>query len=101
MGHEWVPERTPEGAERSGALQAKRRVVRTGSRGTIGRTRELNQLSRLNEAKRNESRVRMRLRHPVGLDPRFTRLLNYYNDDRGLADTLAVIAAMVLGEEVS
>ena len=26
MGDEWVPERTPEGAERSGALAAKRRV---------------------------------------------------------------------------
>jgi hypothetical protein len=36
LGHEWVPERTPEGAERSGALEAKRRVVRAGSRGTIG-----------------------------------------------------------------
>jgi hypothetical protein len=35
LGHEWVPERTPEGAERSGALGAKRRVVRTGSRVTI------------------------------------------------------------------
>jgi hypothetical protein len=36
LGHEWAPERTPVGAKRSGALGAKRRVVRTGSRGTIG-----------------------------------------------------------------
>ena len=41
LGHEWVPERTPEGAERSGALAAKRRVVRTGSRGTIVSTGKL------------------------------------------------------------
>lgn len=39
LGHEWVPDRTPGGAERSGALEAKRRVVRTGSRGTIGSER--------------------------------------------------------------
>jgi len=36
LGHEWVPERTPGWAKRSGALEAKRRVVRAGSRGTIG-----------------------------------------------------------------
>jgi hypothetical protein len=41
LGHEWVPERTPEGAERSEALGAKRRVVRTGSRGTIVSTGKL------------------------------------------------------------
>lgn len=34
------PESTPEGAERSGALGAKRRVVRTGSRVTIVHTEE-------------------------------------------------------------
>jgi hypothetical protein len=28
--------RTPEGAKRSAAVEAKRRLVRTGSRGTIG-----------------------------------------------------------------
>jgi len=33
---EWVPERTPEGAKRSAAVEAKRRLVRVGSRGTIG-----------------------------------------------------------------
>jgi hypothetical protein len=33
-----VPERTPEEAERSAAVDAKRRLVRTGSRGTIVRT---------------------------------------------------------------
>lgn len=38
LGHEWVPERTPEGAERSVAVDAKRRLVRTGSRGTIVHT---------------------------------------------------------------
>jgi len=36
LGHEWVPERTPEGAKRSAAVEAKRRLVRAGSRGTIG-----------------------------------------------------------------
>ena len=35
-GDEWVPERKPEGAKLSGALEAKRRVGQTGSRGTIG-----------------------------------------------------------------
>lgn len=30
-----MPEHTPERAERSGALEAKQRVVRTASRGTI------------------------------------------------------------------
>src|SRR6185295_2760926 len=39
LGHEWVPERTPVGAKRSGALGAERRVVRAGSRGTIGPSR--------------------------------------------------------------
>ena len=37
LGHEWML----EGAERSGALGAKRRVVRTGSRGTIDSTGKL------------------------------------------------------------
>ena len=37
LGHEWVPERTPEGAKRSAAVEAKRRLVRAGSRGTIAR----------------------------------------------------------------
>jgi len=36
LGHEWVPERTPEGAERSAARAAERSVVQTGSRGTLG-----------------------------------------------------------------
>jgi hypothetical protein len=35
LGHEWVPERTPEGAEWNGAVEATRRLVRAGSRGTI------------------------------------------------------------------
>jgi hypothetical protein len=46
LGHEWVPERTPEGAKRSAAVEAKRRLVRAGSRGTIGPERgELNKRS--------------------------------------------------------
>jgi len=55
LGHEWVPERTPEGAKRSAAVEAKRRLVRAGSRGTIDPERgKLIKCLGWNGAKRNE-----------------------------------------------
>ena len=57
-----MPERTPEGAKRSAAVEAKRRLVRAGSRGTIGpeRGKLINCLG-WNGAKRNGRRVQIKL----------------------------------------